>query len=326
MRVARQALSTGRDLIAARTRGERVPLLVGAAVTHACDGSCIYCRRAGASGDDLDTGTWIELLAQMAAAGTRRVSLTGGEPLVRPDVGRLLHEARALGLVVNLNTNGLRLARRLEEVVRADSLTVSFDGPRDVTEALRGGGSYNRVVKGVRAAVAAGVPTSLHATLTRTNVGRVDELLDEASGLGVRISFAPLRSVPLGHGGDADLYPGREEMRAAVDLLIRRKLAGRTAVLNSLPCLRHLRRWPEPTPIRCAAGTIYARLEPDGTLFACGDEVLSGRGVSVLEGGFAAAFRSLGTSGCDECWCDTRVEMNKVWALDPVAVVEAVMR
>jgi MoaA/NifB/PqqE/SkfB family radical SAM enzyme len=313
-------------VLRARLMGVRVPLFVGAAITGRCDGQCVYCRRSGERPDDLDTDTWLGLIRSMAEAGTMRVSFTGGEPLMRPDVGRLLWEARSLGLNVNINTNGTRLASRIDEVILADSITVSFDGPRDVMDRLRGSGTHERVVAGIVAARSAGVPVMLHATVTAVNVDRVDEILAEARRLGVRVGFSPVREVPLGPGGDRSLLPRPGQMRRAVDRLIRRKALGSRAIINSFSCLEHLSSWPSPTPMRCTAGRIYARLEHDGRLFGCGDDVLGEGWASAVDLGFSEAFGSLRSCGCDECWCDTRIEMNLLFDLDAIAALEAFSR
>jgi len=323
--VKARELGAARAIVASRIRGTRVPVFVGAAVTSRCDGVCVFCRRAGGNGDDLDTRTWMELLEGMARAGTCRVSFTGGEPLLRDDVGRLVHEARRLGLGVNISTNGQLLDSRLEEIARADGVTVSFEGPEPVMDRLRGRDAHAKAVRGIEAALGAGLPLVLRSTLSSLNVDRVDEILAEARTLGARVSFAPLRSVPLG-GGDPALLPEESLFRVAVERLIQQKRRGDRTVLNSMACLEHYRRWPEPAVLRCSAGRIYARVEPDGWMYACGDEVTSARRESALDLGFEEAFRRIEPSGCDACWCDSRVEMNLLHDLNVHAIREALHR
>jgi len=318
----RSGLTVARQALAARLLGRRTPLLVAAAVTHRCDGACIYCRRSSSRDPDLSTGRWLDLIRGMSLAGTWRLSLTGGEPLMREDIGRLVHEALDLGLHVNLNTNGFRLSRRLAEVVRVHSMTVSFDGPAPVMDALRGPGSHERAVEGIRAARDAGVPVSLHATLSSLNVHRVEDIVREARSLGTRVGFGPVRPVPLGDRAPS-LVPGAEDFRSAIRTLAHLRRTDRT-ILNSRPGLEHLSHWPEPRALPCSAGRVYARIEADGTMHACGDEVLS-EGITT-EGGFREAFERLAPSGCDRCWCDTRVEMNLAWGLRPRAVAGALLR
>lgn len=320
-----QVLGAAAAVVGSRLRGARVPLLVGAAVTDRCDGRCVYCRRAGPAGEDLDTETWIGLIAGMARAGTRRVSFTGGEPLLRQDAGRLIHEARRRGLAVNVSTGGGPVPERIDEIVQADSLTVSLDGPRALMDRLRGDGAHGKAARAVEEALSAGMPTTLHATLTSINVEHVDEIVEEARSLGVRIGFAPLRPVPLGDG-DRGLMPERAAFRRAVERLASLRRGGDATIMNSMPCLSHLARWPEPTPMACSAGRIYGRLEPDGSLYACGDEVVGGPRQPAAALGFEEAWRRLEPASCDACWCDTRVEMNLVHALDPRAVLEAARR
>ena len=291
-------------------------------VTDRCDGHCLYCRRAGPSGEDLDSATWLDLLDQAAAAGCFRVSFTGGEPLLRPDLPRLVRHARKLGMKVNLNTHGGLLPARIEELDDLSSVTISLDGPAPVMDALRGPGSHARAVRGIRAARRVGLPVTLHATIARANVEQVDAIVGEARRMGLRINMAPVTPTPLGDRGDQH-YPEPEVFQGAIQRVLEQKRRGERALLSSTPCLEHLASWPTPQRLPCAAGRIYTRIEPDGTLHSCGDLLLQHAGVSALEHGFEAAFRRLPAAGCDRCWCDTRVEMNLVYGLNPSALLAA---
>ncbi len=317
-----RAARVGRGVLASRLLGRHRPLFLAAAVTDRCDRGCLYCRRAGPAGDELGTAVWLGLLEQMGRAGCFRVSLTGGEPLLREDLPQLVRRARVLGMQVNLNTNGGLLPERVGELRGLSGVTISLDGPASVMDALRGPGSHARAVRGVEAASRQGLAVTLHATLSSGNVDRVDEILSEARRLGAPIKMAPITPTNLGSRGDHH-FPEPEAFRRAVRRLLALQRAGEPALISSRPCLEHLLHWPAPRGIPCAAGRIYARLEPDGRVYGFGDLLDGESGVCALEHGVEGAFHRLPRAGCHRCWCDTRVEMNLVYGLNPRALLAA---
>jgi len=315
----RRAWAVGRGVLASRLLGRHRPLFLGAVVTDRCDAACRYCRRAGPEGEDLPTARWLDLLHQAAAAGCLRLSFTGGEPLVRQDLPHLVRRAREHGMQVHLNTNGGLLPERIADLAGLSGATVSLDGPEAIMDAVRGPGSHARAIRGIEAARSVGLAVTLHATLSSANVHRIDEIVAEARRLELRVNMAPVTPTPLGGRGDHH-YPAPASFRRAMRYLLDLQRAGDSTVLSSRPCLEHLSGWPEPRTIPCAAGRIYARIEPDGRLYTCGDRLGQEEGISCLEGGLAEAFRRLPPAACDRCWCDTRVEMNLVYGLTPRAL------
>lgn len=121
------------------------PLLFSFFVTHRCAWSCPYCSDGG--GAPFKDSRISELSA--AEAGRlfgilRRESgsldVTGGEPLVRPDLEDVLEQARARGFHVTLNTKGADLPDRPEVLRLCDVLILSVDAldPGKLAEILGG--------------------------------------------------------------------------------------------------------------------------------------------------------------------------------------------
>jgi len=82
------------------------------------------------------------------------ISLFGGEPLLYPDIVPLIAEVKRRGLTCTIITNGGRLELLARELVESgiDSIAVSFDGPADVHNRIRGqSDSFEKAVAGVRA-------------------------------------------------------------------------------------------------------------------------------------------------------------------------------
>ncbi|MGA7561839.1 MAG: radical SAM protein [Desulfobaccales bacterium] len=129
-------------------------------------------------------------------------NVTGGEPFLRPDLFEILEAMAAIGFEIYVLSNGTCItaenARRLSEL-GVHGVQISLEGPREIHEYIRGRGSFDASLQGVRTLLAAGLKVSLNATLSRLNAGHFRELVEVARGLGVaRLGFS--RLVPSGRG------------------------------------------------------------------------------------------------------------------------------
>lgn len=110
------------------------PLLFSYYVTHRCPLDCRYCSDGegnpfkATAVPELDTAGAKRLITILARASDT-LDLTGGEPMMRPDLEELLDHARRCGLRTVLNTKGIGLPRR-PGLMRADVLVLSVDSLR----------------------------------------------------------------------------------------------------------------------------------------------------------------------------------------------------
>ena len=112
-------------------------------VTDRCNFRCVYCMPREVFGseyrflarDELLTFEEIERVARIfVGLGVRKLRLTGGEPLVRHDLERLIAAPAPLGADLTLTTNGSLLAPKAQALAAAglDRVTVSLDSLDDV--------------------------------------------------------------------------------------------------------------------------------------------------------------------------------------------------
>jgi MoaA/NifB/PqqE/SkfB family radical SAM enzyme len=120
----------------------------------------------------------------------------------------------------------------------------------------------------------------------------------------------------------------KQDYCQAIDFLIGQKHARNKMISNSLFSLDHLRHWPEKRRLHCLAGLLSCRIEPDGTLFACGwVPVLDKENSADLKGNlFKDAFRALRQPSCEECWCSACVDFNALATFNPAVVCEALKK
>ena len=98
----RSVLAAGRY----RLTGQRAPLSVWLSVTTRCDALCATCATPLRKTEECSTETLVELIDGLARRGTARVVLTGGEPLLREDIGVIVDRCAGHGMYVELETNG----------------------------------------------------------------------------------------------------------------------------------------------------------------------------------------------------------------------------
>jgi len=108
------------------------PLAMVAELTYRCPLKCPYCSnplQLARYRDELDTNTWLRVLAEAAALGVVQVHFSGGEPLLRGDLCELIGEARRLELYSNLSTSAATADEPTLEALRTaglDALQVSL--------------------------------------------------------------------------------------------------------------------------------------------------------------------------------------------------------
>ena len=149
-------------------------------VTDRCNYRCIYCRagESAAPPAELPLKDYLRIVRVFASMGIEKVRLTGGEPLLRRGLPELVRELSVLRtprgdrLELALTTNGHLLgglARQLA-VAGLDRVTVSMDAvePETFARITRVPGSFDHVLRGLRAARAAGLgPVKVNCVVLR---------------------------------------------------------------------------------------------------------------------------------------------------------------
>jgi cyclic pyranopterin phosphate synthase len=134
-------------------------------VTDRCNERCLYCMPEGYKGweskpDHLTADEIVRVARVAAELGFRKFRLTGGEPLVRPDVTDIVRAMTKISGVktVSLSTNGTKLAALAQTLrdVGVRTVNVSLDALDPAIYRQVTGGDVSKVLAGIRAAVAAG--------------------------------------------------------------------------------------------------------------------------------------------------------------------------
>jgi radical SAM protein with 4Fe4S-binding SPASM domain len=203
-----------------------------------------------------------------------RVQLAGGEPLLSEHLFHVLDLVAAAGFQSRILTNGTLVDAGVARDLAAHGcriVQVSVDGGPTAHDAMRGRGSFRRVMDGARHLRDAGIEVTFSMTLTRENRAEIGAVFEAARGVARRVGFH--RLVPCGRGTElADRLLSREELEAAfAEILAQRRRAPELEVplRDPLwkPFLRHL--CLETHADGCSAGYGGICIDSDADVYPC---------------------------------------------------------
>lgn len=117
-------------------------------MTSECTQECPYCWGPQDIAE-VDTGTALAIVAKIADSGARRIVFTGGDPLKRGDVGKLIHAAKQHGLEVAVSTTGDELTEEFLDTYGADIdlISLPLDGStEDVSSRTKKEGHFAAIM------------------------------------------------------------------------------------------------------------------------------------------------------------------------------------
>ena len=259
-------------------------------VTVRCNFRCPYCMPKEVFGPGhaflrdpqlMTLGELTRIARAFTTLGVEKIRLTGGEPLLRPDVPDLIRALKQeLGVRdVALTTNGW-LLEKLAPALRAaglDRVNVSVDSLDDTTAGkLNGlGFSVARVLRGVDAAAAVGLPVKINCVIQRgVNDGELLELCDYFRARGHTLRFIEFMDVGnTNHWTAERVVPARELVARIgekwplepVGPAYRGEVAARYRYADGRGEIGLISSVTEPFCRDCHR----ARLSADGKLFTC---------------------------------------------------------
>jgi len=200
-------------------------------VTDRCNFRCVYCMPKEVFGREyrfldrreLLTFEEITRVARVfVGLGVRKLRITGGEPLVRRDLERLIAMLAELGVDLTLTTNGSLLTQKAQALADAGlgRITVSLDSLDDETFKSLNDVDFpaTRVLEGIDAAAAAGLPVKVNCVVKRgMNESEIVPLAKHFRGTGHTLRFIEYMDVGHTNGWRMDDVVPAAEIVAMLD-------------------------------------------------------------------------------------------------------------
>jgi pyrroloquinoline quinone biosynthesis protein E len=222
--------------------------------------------------EEITTDDWKRVFAQARELGVLQLGLSGGEPLVRPDVEDLAAHAHTLGLYTTLVTSGVGLTRHRAEKLREaglEHIQISIqDSDPSGADRIAGLSVVPQKVAAAALVRELGFAFSINVVLHRANIDRVDEIVDLAASLGAdRLELANTQYYGWALENRNALMPTPAQVAAASDVAdeAMRRHRGRMQILYVLP--DYYESYPKP----CYGGwgRHYLVVMPDGRTLPC---------------------------------------------------------
>jgi radical SAM protein with 4Fe4S-binding SPASM domain len=295
---------------------DRFPIAAGLELTFRCNLACIHCyvnlpaADRDARARELTTDEWCRVIDQCADAGVLYLTLTGGEPLLRPDFCEIYEHAHQKGMVLTVYTNATLVTERHLALFRRRpplALEITQYGASRETydKVVDAGPQYDRFVRGLARVRQTGVPVTLKAIAMRASVHELPAIRDFARAEGLEFRYDAVLS-PRIDGGRKPL----EQRLTAAEVAAIEAVDERRAEAFADYCGDNLGDVPaDDAKYQCGAGLDTIIVDPYGKMHVCqlsrrpGWDVLAGGLAEGFYGAFAAirAEKRDDTTGCHSC-------------------------
>jgi len=164
-------------------------------LTEGCNLACRHCWLAPRFDPDGDKYPVLPLelfrtaIQEAKPLGLTGVKLTGGEPLLHPEIMEILAVIRQQGLDFTMETNGLLCTPEVAAAIALQEnpfVSISLDGADEKThDMIRGlDGAFAKATKAVSQLAAAGLRPQVIMSIMRSNVDQVEKVIELAESLG----------------------------------------------------------------------------------------------------------------------------------------------
>jgi AdoMet-dependent heme synthase len=187
-----------------------LPRVLAWELTRRCNLNCIHCRATAsehAPEGELSLDEYQAMIDNVASFASPILILSGGEPLMRPDLFEIAAYATGAGLRAAVSTNGTLVtddvARRLLAAGVA-TCSISIDGatPETHDDFRQQPGAFEASLRGMRILTGAGIKVQVNTSLTRRNMHDLDNVYQLVKRMNAS-AWHVFMLVPTGRGTDA---------------------------------------------------------------------------------------------------------------------------
>src|SRR4030067_3642615 len=294
-------------LVKSRFLRVKFPHAIQFNITFKCNQHCAYCGIYKENRAEMTTEQICRMIDQFAELGTSRLSITGGEPLLREDFTEVVKYAREKGLFVSLATNGSLIEKHIDGLKYVNSVNMTLDGPEPVQYQQRGKGNFKKGIRAVELIKKMGIPVYIVSVITKNNCINIHKILELARSLNIKVLLQPVFFAEQSHANNLEGYANARYddkiMIETLDYLIRLKEEGDQSVILSKRYYMNVKKSiPSETKIKCRnAGSLFCKISPDGRVAPCNLLVRDMRWLNGNEVGFKKAFINIPEVNCGGC-------------------------
>lgn len=328
-----QLMNVFTRLVFAKVTGRRVPFQVHIRVTEQCNRQCIYCKGfyPVRSVNPPTTGQLFDLIDGCARLGTQRITLLGGEALLRDDIDEVVSRVKHNGISCSLTTNGQFIDKHIGMLKNLDQISISIDGDRTTHDSYRGEGSWEAAINAIKVSRGNGIPVQLMATITDLSEDKLEYLTRLANDHDCYIDLNFLSPISNQDGSFTvrSEAAGEDKVRSLLSFFLTHR---NPRVVYSPHVLRYLYNWPVSPdmvrlssdqiprhfkPIKCYGGRFSAFVDSNGDLLPCSLFMPDYPCVNAFKLGIETAWENMPKSTCITCRFTGYCMLSALYSLHP---------
>lgn len=318
-----------KDIMLAKIFNYKIPLRVTHNITYNCNLACPFCllkmKLNMPDAPEMDTHQIKKMMNEFREMGTRFWLFSGGEPLLRQNIGELISYAKEkMNFHCSLSTNGTLLAERIKNNPRfkqLDFVQISLEGPKEIHDRLRGAGTYDKIIStlDVLRKLCPKTKIAILALISQSNLNYLHFLIKLAAQYNINLVFQVIGIHPAAAPEIKEFFPPKVIFKKFIEELIKEKR--NRSIISSFEYLKMIKGfWPDiPHRIKCYAGRFYCEITPSGFVAPCCAKLdMNNENCNGLKIGFKKAFFQLNNmSKCRDCYYAGPQESNIIFSMFP---------
>ena len=240
-------------------------------LTSRCNLRCIHCLFIKENENELSTSEIFEILLQLKELGVFYLSLSGGEPFIREDIGEILGFLLEHRFLLTIYSNGTLMSKPLiDKIKNLEPLNVEisvYGATSDIHDRITTvPGSFEKTITSIKELKSAGVPVIFKGFLLKDNFHQRWQMTELANKIGALYAF-DFNLIPHVNGDTSNLSTGittdqlrRIYQEVAEDGLILR---------NHMKIKSRDSQLPQGGRVVCNPGRTNGCIGPKGDVFPC---------------------------------------------------------
>lgn len=248
-------------------------------ITNKCNLSCKHCGSScTAIGQTLSISD-IEKTLLSVHSERPMIAITGGEPMLHPEIFAIGELIRSMGLSWGMTTNGTLIddnAALMLKQAGMSTVSVSLDGMEESHDSLRRqDGAWRRAIRGIQSLQKAGFKPQVTSVFHHDNIGELDTLYRFLCDLGIE-SWRPINIEPIGRACESGkLLLNKSEFGDLLTFIRNKRFDSECNMEVTFGCSHYLgidnERMVRDHYFLCGAGILVASVRSNGDICSCLD-------------------------------------------------------